>query len=74
MARLGGDEFVILLEQITEVDEAIRVVEREGVETEFQICRLEQLGCDAFQGYWIAPPLPADQVETLIQQQSHGPA
>ncbi|MBW4484826.1 MAG: EAL domain-containing protein [Tildeniella torsiva UHER 1998/13D] len=43
----------------------------EGGETEFQIGRLEQLGCDAFQGYWIAPPLPSDQMETFIQQQSH---
>ncbi|MEP0968073.1 MULTISPECIES: EAL domain-containing protein [Cyanophyceae] len=40
----------------------------EGVETEFQNHRLEQLGCDAIQGYWIAPPLPPDQVEAFIQQ------
>ncbi|MBD1873076.1 EAL domain-containing protein [Nodosilinea sp. FACHB-131] len=46
----------------------------EGVETEFQTHRLEQLGCDAIQGYWIAPPLPPDQVEAFIQQPSHRPA
>ncbi|PZV00142.1 MAG: GGDEF domain-containing protein [Leptolyngbya sp.] len=43
----------------------------EGVETEFQTHRLEQLGCDAVQGFWIAPPLPPDQVEAFIQQPSH---
>ncbi len=46
----------------------------EGVETEFQTYRLEQLGCDAIQGYWIAPPLPPHQVEAFIQQPSHRPA
>ncbi len=40
----------------------------EGVETEFQFNRLEQLGCDAIQGYWIAPPLTADEAEAFIQE------
>jgi diguanylate cyclase (GGDEF)-like protein len=38
----------------------------EGVETEFQIQRLGQLGCDAIQGYWVAPPLTAEQAEAFI--------
>ncbi|PSN15095.1 GGDEF domain-containing protein [filamentous cyanobacterium CCT1] len=42
----------------------------EGVETEFQTCRLQQLGCDAIQGYWIAPPLPPDQMEAFIHSQT----
>ena len=39
----------------------------EGVETEFQIQRLRELGCDTIQGFWIARPLPPDQAEALIQ-------
>lgn len=45
-------------------------VTAEGVETEFQTDRLQQLGCDAIQGYWMAPPLPPDQAEAFIQARS----
>jgi len=33
----------------------------EGVETQEQADFLEEHGCDAMQGYWIAPPLPAHE-------------
>lgn len=33
----------------------------EGVETQAQVDFLEEHGCDAMQGYWIAPPLPANE-------------
>lgn len=33
----------------------------EGVETQDQVDFLEEHGCDAMQGYWIAPPLPAHE-------------
>ena len=33
----------------------------EGVETQEQADFLEEHGCDAMQGYWIAPPLPANE-------------
>jgi diguanylate cyclase (GGDEF)-like protein len=39
----------------------------EGVETEFQAQRLRDLGCDAIQGFLIAPSLSAAQVEVMIQ-------
>lgn len=33
----------------------------EGVESQQQVDFLEEYGCDAMQGYWIAPPLPANE-------------
>lgn len=33
----------------------------EGVETQEQADFLEEHGCDAMQGYWVAPPLPANE-------------
>jgi len=40
----------------------------EGVERQEQADFLEELDCDAMQGYWIAPPLPAhESVQHLVQ-------
>ncbi len=33
----------------------------EGVERQEQVDFLEEHGCDAMQGYWLAPPLPANE-------------
>ena len=35
----------------------------EGVETEAQLGFLNEQGCDAYQGYWFSPPMPADEFE-----------
>ncbi|MFZ2987433.1 two-component system response regulator [Ideonella sp.] len=39
----------------------LRVV-AEGVESEQQRARLAALGCDSIQGFWLAKPMPADDV------------
>jgi EAL domain-containing protein (putative c-di-GMP-specific phosphodiesterase class I) len=39
----------------------------EGVETEFQAQRLQDLGCDAIQGFLMAPSLSAAQAEAMVK-------
>lgn len=38
----------------------------EGVETESQRALLVSFGCDYIQGYWLAKPMPANEVEQLF--------
>lgn len=38
----------------------------EGVETQAQADRLTELGCDVLQGYYFAHPVPADQLQSLL--------
>ena len=38
----------------------------EGVETEEQLRRLREMGCDLAQGYYYAEPLPSEEVERVL--------
>lgn len=38
----------------------------EGVEAEKQVDFLAQHGCDAIQGFWVAPPLPANESSQIM--------
>ena len=42
----------------------------EGVETTEQLRFLDQMGCDMFQGYYFARPMPVEQFERLYFEQS----
>ncbi|PPD34503.1 MAG: hypothetical protein CTY19_04565 [Methylomonas sp.] len=39
----------------------------EGVETQAQLAFLQEQGCDAYQGYWKSPPLPANEFAKLLE-------
>jgi len=43
----------------------------EGVETEAQLSRLKDLGCDMVQGYWFSKPVDKDSAFKLIQISDH---
>jgi c-di-GMP phosphodiesterase len=36
------------------------------VETEEQLAKLNEIGCEMVQGYYLAKPLPGEVVETLF--------
>ena len=45
-----------------------RHVVAEGVEDEETWRRLQQLGCNSAQGYWMSPALPAEEFEAWLEQ------
>ena len=42
----------------------------EGVETEEQLQWLQEQDCDEFQGYFLGPPIPLNEFQTLIEESS----
>ncbi|MES9938586.1 MAG: EAL domain-containing protein, partial [Sedimenticola sp.] len=42
----------------------------EGVETEEQLLFLRDHGCEEVQGYYFSTPVPADELEQLLNKQS----
>ncbi len=44
----------------------------EGVETEEQVAALTQMGCDIFQGYYFAKPMPVSEFEVLYAKHNAG--
>ncbi|WP_018152535.1 EAL domain-containing protein [Leeia oryzae] len=49
-------------------------VTAEGVETAQQLAFLKEAGCDSFQGYYYAPPLPADTLQEMLYDRVNEPA
>ena len=45
----------------------------EGVETKEQADFLKNYGCDYFQGYYFAKPMPQEEFETLLDKQALEP-
>ncbi len=52
-------------------DLGLRLV-AEGVETDTQFAYLRDLGCDLVQGYWLSPPLPANEAREMIARHNAG--
>ena len=62
----GSDRDREIIGAITAMAHALGMsVVGEGIETTRQLDELTALGCDAGQGYLLAPPLPAEQVAVL---------
>jgi diguanylate cyclase (GGDEF)-like protein/PAS domain S-box-containing protein len=41
----------------------------EGVETRDQFMHLQRYGCDEMQGFWVSPPLPAEDIHGLLDRE-----
>ncbi len=67
IAGIGGDSGSLLAEAVLVLGRTLglRVV-AEGIETEEQWDHLRALGCDLGQGFLLAKPLPADEVEEAL--------
>ena len=43
----------------------------EGIETEKQLYMMQDLGCDLGQGFLFSKPLPKEEIENMLRQQTH---
>ncbi|WP_152534490.1 GGDEF domain-containing phosphodiesterase [Martelella sp. AD-3] len=58
-----------IVKSIVDIGKTLNIeVIAEGVETRQHARILTELGCDALQGYWLARPMPADAMETLLRR------
>ena len=69
-SKLGtGKEADTLFRTIVSMAKSLNMsVVAEGVETQPQLRALQSFSCDEVQGYLIAPPLPADEIPSLLQR------
>ncbi|CAN5824338.1 hypothetical protein BH20ACT6_BH20ACT6_19270 [soil metagenome] len=69
VAMLGSDNDAAIVRSTIELAASIGLaVVAEGVETEQTWRWLAELGCDAAQGNWLAPPVPADSVPDIVRR------
>lgn len=67
VAKLDGDAVGVIAAAIIDLTHALgKTVVAEGVETSEQFDQLTRLGCDACQGFYLARPMLADELHTLI--------
>jgi diguanylate cyclase (GGDEF)-like protein len=70
---MDSDDEAIIRSIVTLAKGAGKVVTAEGVEDEQAYCRLAEIGCDAVQGFWVGPPMPARQLEERMRRASRWP-
>ena len=67
----SSGEGAIILESIVTLGHALGLtVTAEGVEHEDQVRHLQKLGCDEMQGFYFAPPLPAEAIDERLSLQA----
>ena len=69
VARMGdGDQALHIVRTIVELARALRMeVVAEGIETREQYKLLCAMGCRYGQGYYFAPPMPAEEITKLLR-------
>ena len=69
----GGKHLAIVKSMIAMAHELGQAVVAEGVENEHQFAILRNLGCEYYQGYWFAKPMPALELEEFQHRQKNSP-
>jgi diguanylate cyclase (GGDEF)-like protein/PAS domain S-box-containing protein len=65
----AGNGSLDIVKAIMQLAHSLRLkVIAEGVESEEQLCRLDQLGCDYIQGFLFSKPVEADAAERLYRE------
>ncbi len=68
---LKDDTSLRMVELIIDIARFLNVViVAEGVEEEAQVKKLKELGCDIIQGYYFSKPIPAEELELLIEAEN----
>ncbi|WP_051347180.1 putative bifunctional diguanylate cyclase/phosphodiesterase [Thiomicrorhabdus chilensis] len=63
------DSGAIFIETIVKIAKTLDLsVVAEGVENQAQLEYLQSIGCEAYQGFYCAPPLPVESFEHFLQQ------
>ena len=68
----GHDDNIVLNSMITLAHALNLAVVAEGAETETEIEKLRELGCDIAQGYYFARPMPAHEATAWMQEKNVG--
>ena len=59
-----------LVELVLDIAKFLKVpVVAEGVETQSQLDKLKERGCDIIQGYFFSKPVPPEEFEVFIQNE-----
>jgi diguanylate cyclase (GGDEF)-like protein len=67
--REDPEEYAAILSAMTRMAHSLGLeVIVEGVETEEQVRKLKEIGCEMAQGHYFAEPLPSEAVETLFEE------
>ena len=62
-----------IIKAIIEMSKELEIfVTAEGIETESQLRKLHQIGCNGFQGYLLSKPVPTSELERLFNVDQYG--
>ncbi|MCR4749347.1 MAG: EAL domain-containing protein [Lachnospiraceae bacterium] len=68
---LNDEKSLKLCELVMDISRFLDVpVVAEGVEEKAQLDRLKSMGCEIIQGYYFSKPVPADQFEQFIDEET----
>jgi diguanylate cyclase (GGDEF)-like protein len=67
----SNDQQILFIEAMTDLAKNLNIkILAEGIETQEQMELLTRIGCDEIQGYYISPPIPADQIPRFLEERA----